>query len=267
MTPAELKARIASAYNAALDRRGRSAVSHRDWFGQRAVELAALRPSEYVLDVCCGAGSSALPAARAVGTAGRVIGVDLAADAVIAARERASVEGLANVEFRVADFDQVYFRPASFDAILCVFGIFCMPDVAGSLAKMWRFLRVGGRLVIVTRGPGVFEPGNTIFWESVRRERPELYKAFAPWELLTTPDAARGEFERAGIADVEITTEDPGHELASAEEFWDLVMGTGYRATVDQLTDAEHERVRAACLAIKARRLTSPVLYAVSRKA
>lgn len=121
-------------------------------------------------------------------------------------------------------------------------------------------------MVILTRGPGVFEPGNTLFWQAVRRERPELYKAFAPWERLTTPDAMRGEFARAGIVKVEITAEDPGHEVASAEDFWDLVMGTGYRATVDQLTDAERERVRAACLAIKARRLTSPVLYAVARK-
>jgi hypothetical protein len=43
MTHPELKARIASAYNAALDRRGQSAVSHRDHFGQRVVELADLR--------------------------------------------------------------------------------------------------------------------------------------------------------------------------------------------------------------------------------
>jgi len=266
MTPAELKARIASAYNAALDRRGQSAVGHRDRFGQRVVEIAALKSGEYVLDVCCGAGSSALPAARAVGPTGRVIGADLAGDAVVAARERATAEGLANVEFRVADFDQVYFRAASFDVILCVFGIFFMPDIAASLAKMWRFLRSGGRLVIVTRGPDVFEPGNTIFWDAVRGERPELYKAFAPWERLTTPDAVRAEFARAGIAEVEITEEDPGHELTSTEDFWDLVMGTGYRATVDQLTDAERERVRTACLALDSRQLTSPVLYAVARK-
>lgn len=100
----------------------------------------------------------------------------------------------------------------------------------------------------------------------MRRERPELYKAFAPWERLTTPELVREVFGRAGIAAVEIDSEDPGHELESAEDFWELAMGTGYRGTVDQLTGAERERVRAACLGVEARRLTSPVLYVVTRR-
>jgi len=266
MSVADLKSRVAAAYNAAVDRYGHPAVAHRDYFARQIVDLAGLRAGEYVLDVCCGVGSSALPAARAVGASGRVIGVDLAADAVLRARERAAEEGLANVEFRVADFDQVYFRGASFDAVLCVFGIFFMPDMVGALAKMWRFLRAGGRLAIVARGPGVFEPANTVFWEAVRRDRPDLYKGFAQWERLTSPEQVREVFGRAGIADLQITAEDPGHDLESAEDFWTLVMGTGYRATVDELTDEQRERVRAACLAVGARRLTSPVLYAVARK-
>jgi ubiquinone/menaquinone biosynthesis C-methylase UbiE len=266
MTDSGEKAQIAAAYNAAADSYARQAAAHRGYFGRRAVEFAALRGGEYVLDVCCGAGSSTIPAAHAVGQGGRVIGVDFAGDAVMRGRERARAEGLGNAELRVADFDQVYFRPASFDAVLCVFGIFFLPDMSASLSKMWRFLRTGGRLVIVTRGPDVFEPANTVFWEAVRRERPELYKTFAPWERLTTPEMVRDIFGRAGIANVEIESEDPGHELESAEDFWALVMGTGYRGTVDQLTNEERERVRAACLRIEARRLTSPVLYAVARK-
>jgi ubiquinone/menaquinone biosynthesis C-methylase UbiE len=266
MTSRDDKTRIATAYNAAVDRNAHRAVAHRDYFGRRAVEITGLRAGEFVLDVCCGAGSSALPAARAVGPSGRVIGVDLAETAVQRARERAAAEGLANVEFRVADFDRVYFRPASFDAVLCVFGIFFMPDMAAAVAKMWRYLRAGGRLAIVSRGPDVFEPANTVFWEAVRRERPELYKAFAPWERLTTPELVREVFARAGIAEVEIEAEDPGHQLESAEDFWELVMGTGYRATVDQLTEEERDRVQAACLAVEAQRLTSPVMYVVARR-
>jgi ubiquinone/menaquinone biosynthesis C-methylase UbiE len=257
---------VQETYNAATDHHDHRALAHRSYFAGRAVEFANLRPGEYVLDVCCGTGISAIAAARLVGASGRVIGVDLAESAVSRARERAGQEALGNVEFRVADFDKVYFRAASFDAVICVFGIFFVPDMAASLSKMWRYLRDGGRLVIVTRGPDVFEPANTIFWEAVRRERPELYKAFAPWERLTTPELVREVFSRAGIADVEITPEDPGHELQSAQDFWDLVIGTGYRATIAQLTDDERERVRTACLTLEARRLTSPVLYAMARR-
>ena len=100
--------------------------------------------------------------------------MDMAETAVRRARERTVEEGLANAEFRVADFERVYFRPDSFDAVLCVFGIFFFADMAAALTKMWRYLRAGGRMVVVTRGPDVFEPGNALFWDAVRRERPEL---------------------------------------------------------------------------------------------
>jgi ubiquinone/menaquinone biosynthesis C-methylase UbiE len=201
-----------------------------------------------------------------VGAMGHVIGVDLAEAAVARARQRAAGEGLGNVEFRVADFDQVYFRPASFDAVLCVFGVFFFPDMAAALRKMWRYLRGGGRVVITTRGPEMYEPADSLFWDAVRRERPELYKTFTPWERLASPESVRGLFEQAGIAEVEIEAEDHPHELASAEDFWALVMGTGYRGTVDQLTDDQRERVRESCLKLEARSLRSPVLYAVAKK-
>jgi ubiquinone/menaquinone biosynthesis C-methylase UbiE len=121
------KDRIAAAYNAAAAQTTHSMLAHRDYFGRRTVERIALKPGEFVLDVCCGTGASAIPAARAMSPGGRVIGTDLAAAAVERARERASAEGIGNAEFRVADFDQVYFRPESFDAIVSVFGISSFP--------------------------------------------------------------------------------------------------------------------------------------------
>ncbi|HTS66208.1 MAG TPA: methyltransferase domain-containing protein [Candidatus Acidoferrales bacterium] len=266
MDARETKQYIASAYNAAADRVSSTVMAHRDYFGARTVERLALHEGEFVLDVCCGAGASAIPAARAVGPKGRVIGVDIAEAALARARERAAGEGLANVEFRHADFDKVYFRAGSFDALVSVFGIFFLPDMAEGLRKMWRFLRPGGRLAVTTRGPEVFEPANTLFWDAVRRERPDLYKTFTPWELLTSPEQVRGLFDQAGIGQVEIETEDHPHLLESAEDFWTLAMGTGYRGTIDRLTGRQRERVRSACLTLEARSLRSPVLYALAYK-
>jgi len=56
-----------------------------------------------VLDLCCGAGASAFPAARAVGPAGQVLGIDLAAPLLDLARRGAARQGLANIEFRQGD--------------------------------------------------------------------------------------------------------------------------------------------------------------------
>jgi len=266
MDARDTKTYLANAYNAAADSCPSQVMSHRDYFGARTVERLHLREGEFVLDVCCGAGASALPAARTVGPGGRVIGVDLAEGALAHGRERAAAEGLTNIEFRSADFDKVYFRAASFDAVVCVFGIFFLPDMTGALRKMWQYLRPGGRVAITTRGPDVFEPADTLFWDAVRRERPDLYKTFTPWDRLTTPDLVRGLFQQAGIADVEIEGEDYPLILESAEEFWTVAMGTGYRGTIDQLAGEQRERVRAACLTLRERSLRSPALYAVAGK-
>ena len=76
--PENAQDRAAFTYNAAADFYDASQLSFWDYFGSRTIELASLRSGSGVLDVCCGAGASALPAAEAVGPRGKVIGVDLA---------------------------------------------------------------------------------------------------------------------------------------------------------------------------------------------
>src|SRR5690349_1979412 len=46
----------------------------------------------------------------------------------------------------------------SFDAVVCVFGVFFAPDMTAFAAGMWRLVRPGGMLAITTWGPGLFEP-------------------------------------------------------------------------------------------------------------
>jgi trans-aconitate methyltransferase len=135
-----------------------------------------------------------------------------------------------------------------------------------TLKKIWRYLRPGGRVAVTTRGPDVFEPADSLFWEAVRRERPDLYKTFTLWDRLTTPEKIRELFAAAGISDVEIEAEDHPHLLESAEDFRELAMGTGYRGTIDQLSDEQREKVRKTCLTLTARSLRSPVLYATASK-
>jgi ubiquinone/menaquinone biosynthesis C-methylase UbiE len=265
MTP-RLKSEIAAAYSAAADHYDAPALSFWDYFGQRSVKRIALRPGEIVLDVCCGAGASALPAAGAVSPGGRVIGVDLAPPLLALARAKAAARGIANVEFRHADFDQVYFRPESFDAVVCVFGLFFFPDMAAAVRKMWRFLRPGGRLVVTTWGPDSFEPGHTLFWDAVRRERPDLDQAHSARKQLSEPGAVEGVFAAAGIASVESDAEDHDHTIESPEDFWTIVLGTSYRGRIDQLTPEQRERVRQACLGLSAHSLRMPVVYTVARR-
>ena len=262
--PPTPKSQIAAAYSAAADHHDAEALSFLRRFGERTVARAELRPGEFVLDVCCGAGSTALPAARGVAPGGRVIGIDLAPPLLDLARRKAAAQGIVNAEFRHADFDQVFFRPQSFDAVICQFGIFFFPDMAGTLKKMWRFLRPGGRLVVTTWGPGAFEPANTLFWDAVRRERPDLEQTRSARMELSEPGAVARLFSTAGIEAIE-EPEAYDHPLSSAEDWWTIVLGSSHRGRVDQLTAEQRERVRQSCLTLTAGSIKMPVVYTVAR--
>jgi len=71
--------KAARTYGAAADHYSRPALGFWDRFGAATVERVRLVPGQAVVDLCCGAGASAIPAARAVGPGGRVVGVDVAA--------------------------------------------------------------------------------------------------------------------------------------------------------------------------------------------
>jgi len=118
--------------------------------GRRTVELAGIGSGSRVLDVCCGAGASALEAARRVGRAGRVVGIDLADRLLELARRKAVRSGLGNVEFRSGDMTHLEFPDRSFDAVVCVFGFYFARDLPGAARELWRLVRPGGTLAVTT---------------------------------------------------------------------------------------------------------------------
>jgi ubiquinone/menaquinone biosynthesis C-methylase UbiE len=101
--PAKLKAQ--TAYNAASDHFDDEPLAFWARLGTRTVERLALPTGATVLDVGCGTGASAIPAAVAVGPTGRVVGIDLADRLLDRAREKALQQGLSNLEFQQADME------------------------------------------------------------------------------------------------------------------------------------------------------------------
>lgn len=128
-TQEDAKRRAATTYNAASDCYDDPANSFWERFGQRTVERLELSPVARVLDVCCGSGASAIPAAEAVGSGGFVLGVDLAENLLELARTKARQRGLKNLDFRAGDMLNLGLPESSFDAVVCVFGIFFVPDM------------------------------------------------------------------------------------------------------------------------------------------
>jgi SAM-dependent methyltransferase len=112
----------------------------------------AARGGERVLDVACGTGRLALDLARAVGPGGSVVGVDLSAAMVDAARRRVAAHGIGNAVFEGMDAEALALPDASFDVVVCALGLMYMPDPRQALREMARVLRPGGRIAVVVWG-------------------------------------------------------------------------------------------------------------------
>lgn len=266
----EAQAKAAATYNAASDSYDDPANTFWDRFGRATIARLRLAEGARVLDVCSGAGASAIPAAEAVGSRGRVVGIDLAENLLDLARHKAHARGLRHAEFRYGDMLDLRVAPASFDAVVCVFGIFFVPDMAAAVRSLWSAVRPGGRLAITTWGPRLFEPANAAFWDSVRAERPDLYKGFIPWDRVCDPASLSAVLREGGVSEAEIVAEPGEHPIASPEAWWSLVLGTGYRGTLEQLDPAARERVRAANLEFirseRVRAVEANVAYAIATK-
>jgi ubiquinone/menaquinone biosynthesis C-methylase UbiE len=79
--------RAARTYSAAADHFNDPALGFWDRYGTATVDRLPLAPGHRVLDLCCGTGASAIPAARAVGPSGQVIGIDAAGPLLALARD------------------------------------------------------------------------------------------------------------------------------------------------------------------------------------
>ncbi len=267
---AEAQARAAATYDAAADTYDAAANTFWDRFGRRTVGRLDLAAGARVLDVCCGSGASAIPAAEAVGATGSVLGIDLSQRLLEIARRKARLRGLSNVEFRGGDMLDLGLSAGEFDAVVCVFGIFFVPDMAAAVRALWELVRPGGRLAITTWGPRFFEPGSTAFWNSVRAVAPELHRSFNPWDRICDPDALRRLLADAGIVSCDVIAEAGEHPIAAPEAWWSAVLGSGYRGTWEQLDATARERVRLENLAFirerGVRAVQANVVYAIAVK-
>ncbi|KQN87266.1 class I SAM-dependent methyltransferase [Arthrobacter sp. Leaf69] len=119
-----------------------------DWhasFGDAVIEEAWLRPDSAVLDVAAGTGEPGLTAAALV-PRGSVALLDISEGMLRVAAEKAAARGLANVETAVGDAAALPFDDASFDAVLCRFGLMFFPRMSTAVGEMVRVAKPGARI-------------------------------------------------------------------------------------------------------------------------
>jgi SAM-dependent methyltransferase len=114
--------------------------------------IAALKEGEIVLDLGSGGGFDVFIAGQKVGSAGRVIGVDMTPEML--AKARRNIEAyrrntrLENVEFRLGEIEHLPLKDASVDVVISNCVINLSPDKAQVCREVFRVLKPGGRTAI-----------------------------------------------------------------------------------------------------------------------
>ena len=111
-----------------------------------------IAPGERVLDVPCGAGQLALPAAR---DGAIVTGIDIATNSIEQAQSRAKTEGLM-IRFEEGDAEDLPFDDAAFDVVFSLIGAMFAPRPERVAAELVRVCRPGGRIVMGNWTPSGF---------------------------------------------------------------------------------------------------------------
>jgi len=157
--------------------------------------VAAMQPGETVLDLGSGAGFDCFLAARKVGEAGRVIGVDMTDAMLEKARANAERTGISNVEFRKGEIEALPVDDASVDVVIsnCVLNL--VPDKDLAFREIHRVLKPGGRLAVSDMAWAIEPPS------AIRKDMEALVGCIGGALVL---DDYTTRLKRAGFSRVEV---------------------------------------------------------------
>ncbi len=122
--------------------------TRRQWQNPEAILAGiGLKPGLIFMDIGCGDGFFALPAARIVGEGGAVYGVDINAEAIGRLKEKAAAAGLGNLKLETAEAEATVFCRGCADLVFFGIDLHDFRDPGQVLANARRMLKPGGRLI------------------------------------------------------------------------------------------------------------------------
>ncbi|RYY50987.1 MAG: SAM-dependent methyltransferase [Chitinophagaceae bacterium] len=212
--------------------------------GAALVNDLGISASTNVLDLGCGDGTTAIPAAKMGAT---VLGVDIASNLVAAGNTRVEEEGLTNIRFQEGDAVALTgLADSSFDLVVSIFGAMFAPKPYDVASEMVRVTKDGGRIVM-----GNWIPGDPTLVAQILKissaYTPPPPEGFVSPMLWGKEDEVEKRFEQAGVRKEDITFKkdsftfraayDPAHFVQVFKTYYGPTMNAFEAAAKDGKAD------------------------------
>ena len=183
----------------------------------RLVEYGQVNLGQKILDIATGTGHCAFSAAKLVGETGQVIGIDIAPGMIAQAQNKANALQISNIEFLLADAENLVFPANHFDRIFCASAFIWMSDLVESLLHWQNMLKSGGIIGIQAFAETAFVAG--VVMQKVAQKYGISYLMSQP---TGTVEKCQNLLRQANFELVEIKVEHDGNylNLEAAKKMW-----------------------------------------------
>lgn len=207
---------------------------------QRLLELLSLEPGDRLLDVGCGTGAVAIPAAKQVGPSGQVTATDYSPGMVAEVEREAKKRRLSNITCACMEAQNLEFPDNTFDALTCGLALFFFPDMKRALAEMRRVLVPGGKLGLSLWGKGAIVPPWPILGEMIKEYG---LRPVVPNPIAWKPPDIEPLLTSAGFSPIEVVEERYDLPFREASEVWEFTLSLGpIEVMLEQLPEDKRQQ-------------------------
>ncbi|MGI6393553.1 MAG: class I SAM-dependent methyltransferase [bacterium] len=213
-------------------------------FGKTLAEIAEIKEGFSVLDIGCGRGASLIPAAKLVGTSGKVVGIDIAEGMITELKKELEIMEIKNIELFADDAETFEFKE-KFDVVLAGFSVSAFSNLRKIFKKFKELLKPKGRVAISNWDKFAHE-GWEWMAKAIREHISIKTRTNAVTEEYQLDTALKMElfFKDMGLKNIKISTFEKLFYYKNELEWWESSFNSGMRGIFDKMDNKSLESLK-----------------------